>query len=353
MRILYGVTGCGLGHTMRARSLAQHLASRGHRVLLAASGRAVPVLRQHGLTVVAIDGMTMRFERGEMQRVRSLLELLRHAPAALAGNVQVALREVLAFGPQAVVTDFDSFAHAVSVALGVPIVSLDHQHVVDRFRHPREVRARVTSYGLARAVVAAKTPACDRYIVTSFFFPEGREGRATHLVGPVMRPEIEQATPARGDHVLVYQTASGDPRLLPALEALPQQRFVVYGLGREEERGRAGNVRLRAFDERRFVQELSGARAVIANGGFTTLAEAVYLGKPVLSVPLRRQSEQELNAAYVERLGIGVRADRIDPSVVARFLDREDSFVKLTDPRLRRGTADACQALDRALQEAA
>jgi uncharacterized protein (TIGR00661 family) len=40
MRILYGVTGEGLGHAMRSRVIADHLRARGHEVKLAASGRA-------------------------------------------------------------------------------------------------------------------------------------------------------------------------------------------------------------------------------------------------------------------------------------------------------------------------
>jgi uncharacterized protein (TIGR00661 family) len=335
---------------MRARALAQHLVARGHDVRLAASGRAVGILRRHGLEVVPIDGMTMQFHAGAMKRGRTLLDLLRRAPKALANNAAVGVREALAFAPDAVVTDFDSFAHAVGVVLGIPAISLDHQHVVDRFRHPHAIRSRLTSYRLARAVVSAKTPACARYIVTSFFFPETRQGRATALVGPVVRPEIERARPTRGDHVLVYQTTSGDPRLVPALEAIPKQRFVLYGLGRAERRG---NVELRAFDEGRFVEELASARAVIANGGFTTLSEAVYLGKPVLSVPIRRQTEQELNAAYVDFLGLGTTTAKIEPKAIAAFLERESSFSKMGDARIRSGTADACDALDRALAEAA
>jgi uncharacterized protein (TIGR00661 family) len=350
VRILYGVTGCGLGHTMRARALSQHLRSRGHEVKLAASSRAVGILRQHGLDVVAIDGMTMRFEAGEVRRGRTLVDLLRSAPHAIARNAEVAARDVLGFDPDAVVTDFDSFAHTMARILDRPVISLDHQHVVDRFRHPDPVRRRLSGYGLARTLVTAKIPGCDRYIVTSFFFPRARRGWITSLVGPVMRPEIERATPTRGDHVLVYQTTSGDPRLVPALRAVAGQRFVVYGLGREE---RHGNVELRAFDEGRFVAELASSRAVIANGGFTTLSEAIYLGKPVLSVPVKRQTEQELNAAYVDFLGLGMSAPGIDPGVVTRFLDRAGSFDATLDPRVRRGTADARDALDRALREAA
>jgi len=334
---------------MRARALAQHLVRAGHRVKLAASGRAAGILRRHGLDVVTIDGMTMRFARGEVQRGQSVLDLLRDEPRAIARNAEVALGSVLAFDPDAFVTDFDSFTSVLGVLLDRPVVSVDHQHVLDRFRHPRSVRRAVSSYRTACALVTAKTPRCAHYVVTSFFFPEPRWGSTT-LVGPVVRPEVTEATPTRGDHVLVYQTTSGDPQLLPALRAHPGVRFVVYGLGRDET---LGNVELRPFDEPRFVQDLASARAVVANGGFTTLSEAVYLSKPVLSVPVRRQPEQELNAAWLEEQGLGMRAERIDASVVGRFLARADAFVHEPDPRIRSGTHDAAAALDRALARAA
>jgi uncharacterized protein (TIGR00661 family) len=187
--------------------------------------------------------------------------------------------------------------------------------------------------------------------VTSFFFPEPRWGSTT-LVGPIVRPEVAAAKPTRGEHVLVYQTAAGDPRLLPALAAVPGVRFVLYGLGREQT---IGSVELRRFDESRFVAELASARAVIANGGFTTLSEAVTLGKPVLSVPVRGQTEQELNAAYLEELGIGARASHITPGVVSRFLARVNAgeLDREQDPRVARGTEDAKAAVERAIAEAA
>lgn len=350
MRILYGVTGCGLGHAMRARALAEHLVARGHTVKLAASGRAVGILARHGLDVVAIDGMTMRFAEGAVRRGRSLLDLLRSAPAAIARNARVACTEVLEFDPNALVTDFDSFTPILGVLLDRPVVSVDHQHVFDRFRHPRVVRRAVSTFHAASALVTAKTPRCAHYVVTSFFFPQPRWGTTT-LVGPIVRPEIAGAAASRDDHVLVYQTAAGDPRLVPALRAVRGVRFLIYGLAREET---LGNVELRRFDEARFVRDLGSSLAVIANGGFTTLSEAVVLGKPVLSIPMRGQPEQEMNAAWLELLGLGVRSTELDPSVVARFLDRADVFeAAARDPRIARGTRDAASALDYALAEAA
>ena len=349
MKILYGVTGCGLGHTMRARALAQHLEGRGHIVKLSASGRAVDILRGHGLDVCRIDGMTMRFAEGSARRAKSAYELLKQAPHATRFNAEVAWNDVLDFGPDLCITDFDTFTPIIGAILRRPVISVDHQHVLDRFRHPDGVKDRVSWFDTARMLVTAKTPRCDHYIVTSFFFPEAR-WKDTSLVGPILRREVEAAHPTDGEHVLVYQTTTGDPRLIPALQASPHQTFVLYGLGRDE---RLGNVELRPFDEACFVKDLASCRAVIANGGFTTLSEAVYLGKPVLSIPVRRQPEQELNAAWLEHLDLGMCAKRVDEHVVRRFLGRLGRFGNVRDARIGSGTNDAKNALDRAIAEAA
>jgi hypothetical protein len=71
----------------------------------------------------------------------------------------------------------------------------------------------------------------------------------------------------------------------------------VYGLRRDLTEDMVdGNVTYRPFGEARFIEDLRTARAVVAGGGFTLLSEAVFLHKPVLSVPVERQFEQVLNA---------------------------------------------------------
>ena len=153
---------------------------------LTASGRAVAILRRHGLDVVPIDGMAMHFRRGGVRRGRSLWDLVRRAPGAIVRNAQVALHEVLAFDPDLLVTDFDSFTPLVGALLRRPVISVDHQHVLDRFRHPTSVKEAVSLYRIARALVIAKTPRCEHYVVTSFFFPEARWG-STSLAPRVIR----------------------------------------------------------------------------------------------------------------------------------------------------------------------
>jgi uncharacterized protein (TIGR00661 family) len=340
MRILYGVTGEGLGHTMRARVLVAHLRAQGHTVKIAASGRAAEILARHHDDVVRISGLQLVQERGQLERLRTVAANARAAPRALAANLRVARALASAFPPDVVITDFDSFSYAVGRLAGAPIISIDHQHVLSRFMHPRAVRRQLSyDFALVRGLVRRKLPRCDRYIVTSFFFPAPRLECAatTRLVGPVLRPELLRLSVSDGGWLVLYQTGAGDPRLPAMLERVAPGRVRVWGAGRP-------------FSERGFLEDLAGASALVANGGFTALAEAAHLGKPVVSVPMRHQGEQELNAAWLAHSALGVNVRRPTVTRLRRALD------EATARRARRvadGTAEACRALDECLQEVA
>jgi uncharacterized protein (TIGR00661 family) len=340
MRILYGVTGEGLGHAMRSRVMAEHLRSQGHEIKLVASRRACTYLRRYFDDVEEIPGFTITYAKGGIGRMRTVYRNARLAKAAVRESIDLYRNPIVDFQPDVCVSDFDSFAHIFGRLLGRPVISIDHQHVLDRCEHPTLGRMRVP---LTRAVVRAKVPGCAHYIVTSFYQPplRPRAQGTTTLVGPILRPEVLALTPTTGDHVLVYQTATRD--LVEPLFAVFDQRFIVYGCHDDRT---VGNVTFRKFDESQFLTDLASARAVICNGGYTLISEALYLGKPVLSVPLRRHGEQQLNALYLEQLGLGRRADHPDANVFRDFLAR----VPRTAP-IAAGNALAFSTIDNLLEE--
>jgi uncharacterized protein (TIGR00661 family) len=128
----------------------------------------------------------------------------------------------------------------------------------------------------------------------------------------------------RGDHLLVY--SSGEEELLDTLRS-SGVRCRVYGMrGGPEETVAEGNLEFRPRSNEGFLEDLRSARGVVAGGGFSLLSEAVYLGKPVLSVPLQGQFEQVMNARYLQREGFGMCAMEVTPAVLAEFLERLDEF---------------------------
>ncbi len=322
MKILYGVVGEGMGHATRSRVVIEHLLSRGHELKVVVSGRAHGLLvrsfaGRERIDIDEIQGLFMRYEGNALDVGRSVLANLGKAPASLARNIAAYVR--LDFEPDAIVSDFESWAFFYGLNHDKPVISIDNMQVINRCEHPEEI-TRDPDFQLAKAAVKVKLPGAHHYIVTTFFRPPVRKERTT-LVPPILRPEILAARREPGKHVLVYQTAAANEALVPLLQSLPYE-FRLYGMRRDAV---LGNVILRDFSETGFVDDLRTARAVIAGGGFSLMGEAVHLRVPMYSVPIEGHYEQILNARYLAMLGYGRHGESFERDAIADFLDNAPS----------------------------
>ncbi|HYG69511.1 MAG TPA: glycosyltransferase family protein, partial [Anaeromyxobacteraceae bacterium] len=113
-----------------------------------------------------------------------------------------------------------------------------------------------------------------------------------------------------------------------------------------------GNLLWRPFSETRFVDDLRTAKGVVSGGGFTLMSESVYLHKPMLSVPVKKQFEQILNARYLERLGYGVTGEVITDALLDRFLERLPELERNLERHRQDGNAELLAKLDERLRAA-
>lgn len=317
MRILYGVTGEGMGHATRSRVILEHLLLRNHEIVVAVSGRAHKFLAERfrdrpGIRFHEIHGLHLKYDGNRLDVDASIWSNLRAGIQGLAKNVEAYFN--FDFEPTVVISDFESWAYLFGVNHFLPVISIDNMQIIDRCEHDPAFTDS-ESFRLAKTAVQIKLPGAHHYLITTFFHPPVRKERTT-LIPPILRPEILAAQREPGAHVLVYQTATSNQSLIPLLQSLPWE-FRVYGLGRE---GVEGNVKLRAFSEAGFIEDLRTARAVLAGGGFSLMSEAVHLRVPMFSVPLEQHFEQTLNALYLHQLGYGVCARRFEAEAIGDFL---------------------------------
>jgi uncharacterized protein (TIGR00661 family) len=355
VRILYGVVGEGMGHAIRSKVVCEHLVARGHEVKILVSGRAYALLSETFRDVVEIKGLTIRYVDNKMDRNGTFARNVLAAPSMLAANVGAYLDRVASFRPDAVISDFDSFAYFFAKRHRLPIVSIDNQQIISRAKLGKFAKEGVkVDYQMTKAFVRAKLPACDHYIVTTFFFPAIRKRYAkdTTFVPPIVRRAIIDAKKRvrAGDHVLVYQTSTSDTRLIDELNAVEDQKFVVYGLRKS---ARRGNCTLKEFSEAGFVEDLAAARAIVTNGGLTLIGEAVYLGKPIYSVPVGNQYEQILNARYLEELGYGLGAHRVEADVLRLFLREAPKYASRIAKHRQDGNRELFDVVDHVLDRLA
>lgn len=353
MRVLYGVVGEGMGHAIRSRVVLEHLLSQGHEVEIMASSRAADFLSERFAQVHRIHGLHIIYEENRVRRGRTLLSNVQDGGTALPQQIRAYFNMVEDFDPEIVISDFESWVYFYAKLHRLPIVSIDNMQIINRCRHdPDVVRGFRAEFELTRAFVKSKLPFCNHYLIATFFYPELRKERTT-LVPPLLRDEICSAVRSCGDHLLVYQTAEGHERL-PEVLASAGVPCRVYGM----RRGLSADVQegalcYRPFDERRFVEDLASARAVIAGGGFTLMSECVYLHKPVLSIPVAGQVEQVLNARYLQRAGYGRTADHIDADLLREFLQGLPAFEAKLEGYVQDGNRRALSELDGVLDRAA
>jgi uncharacterized protein (TIGR00661 family) len=357
VRILYGVVGEGMGHAIRSRVVLDALARR-HEIEVVVSGRAhdyLKAIESERLGVNRIWGLSLVYEDNRVRNFQTVLANLKGALVAggWPENIRAFFDLAERFRPEVVVSDFESWSYLFARANGIPVISIDNQQIVSRCEIPPEVtEGHEAEAQLTRAIVKAKLPGCLHYLVTTFFYPPVVRPRTT-LVPPILRPEVLAAHPEDGGHLLVYQTSTSDTSLLDHLRATGIE-CRIYGVRRgirAEER--EGSLRFRPFSDAGFVEDLRTARGVVANGGFTLLGEAVYLHRPVLSVPVGKQFEQVLNARYLEREGYGMAADAVDAKTLGRFLERIPDLRRNLEGYRQDGNALLLSRLDGLLDEVA
>lgn len=352
MRILYGVVGEGMGHATRSRVVLEHL-TKHHDVHIVVSGRARDYLAKRFENVHNIWGFTLNYEGNSVKKWQSVLQNLKGAVTGFPQNVRKYFELVDEFKPDAVISDFESFSYLFARNHFIPCISVDNMQIINRCKHEPELLAgHEAEFELTRGLVKSKLPGAYHYLITTFFYPEVRKERTT-LVPSILRPEIIAAKSEPGAHLLVYQTMTSNTALIEELRKSGIE-CRIYGFKRDLTGDvREDNLVFKPFSEAGFIDDLRTARGVVGGGGYTLMSEAVYLKKPMLSVPIGGQFEQVLNALYLQKLNYGMHAKALDGQVLGEFLERVDGCAKTLEGFTQDGNKVLLEKLDALLLEAA
>jgi uncharacterized protein (TIGR00661 family) len=326
MKILYGVPGEGMGHATRSKVIISYLLSQQHDVRVVASHRAFTFLNQEFPgRVTEIKGLHFAYKNAKISKGGTFLLNLKSAGKNLVHNYIKKLEIEHTFKADLVISDFESFAFVYAKIHQLPIISIDNMQVMNRCKLNIAIaKEEQGNFTLAKQIVKAKVPNCNQYLISSFFEAEITK-KNTQLVPPIIREAIIQASCSEGNHILMYQTSSSLKNVQETLAKLPHENFIVYGMNQNYT---AGNVQFKPFSEQEFIADFESAKAVIANGGFSFLSEAVYLKKPIYSFPIAGQFEQYMNAAYIEKLGYGRHFNSLGSDQIKAFLYELPHFKK-------------------------
>lgn len=327
MRIAYGVHGYSQGHAARALAVLPDLV-RHYDVRVYAGGDAYATLSGR-FDVERIPTMRYFYHRGRRSTIRTLRHSLPLFCELLTRGRSVrSLEKRLArFGPDVVISDAESWTHAVAKNLGIPRIGFDHFGMMVHCKLDLTLRDWLESL-VDRGVYSVLTGQPDRVLISSFYHLETHND-AIEVIPPLLRDEVHHLEPSRGDHLLVYLN-QGSAQLRPALlRALGRLKTPVrfYGTGRT---GRSGRIAYRAPSNEGFLRDLASCRAVVSTAGNQLVGEALRFGKPLLVMP-EATVEQRLNARAVAKLGIGevVDLERLTVTHLRGFVARTEKYAKV------------------------
>lgn len=314
--IFYCICGEGMGHAIRSSVIIDRIKDK-YDVYIFSSDRAYKYLNEKFDNVYKIGGFNTVYINNKVNNTKTLINALKRNPLNIKEGYEELYKKARKLSPDVIVTDFEIYATMVSKLLSIPLISLDNIHMITQtaIDYPPKHQGEMLK---AKGVIKSYVIKPKIHILTSFFYPKIKPKKRAVLYPPVIREDILKLKPTIEDHIIVYQTSKESVKLVEQLKSL-NEKFIVYGFNKDEI---DENLTYKLFNENEFYNDLASAKAVICNGGFTFISEAISLKKPIYSVPAIGNFEQTLNGFYVQKLGYGEYHEEMSPKKVEKFLKR-------------------------------
>ncbi len=321
--VFYCICGEGMGHAIRSSVIIDRIKEK-YDIYIFSSDRAYNYLKSKFDNVYEIGGFNTVYINNKVNNLKTLANALKRNPTNIKVGYETLYRKARELRPDVIVTDFEIYATTVSKLLNIPLISLDNIHMITqtKIQYPANKRIEMLK---AKGVIKTYVVKPKVHILTSFFYPPVRAKKNAVIYPPVIREDILKLKPSEGDHVIVYQTSKESVKLVRKLKSLKNEKFIVYGFNVNKT---DGNLTFKEFNEDEFYEDLASAKAVICNGGFTFISEAISLKKPIYSVPAIGNFEQTLNGYYVQRLGYGEYHEVMSAVRVKNFLEKIPIYKK-------------------------
>ncbi|CAG5011838.1 hypothetical protein DYBT9275_05036 [Dyadobacter sp. CECT 9275] len=333
MRIVFLVQGEGRGHLTQAIALGQMLRSAGHvvaGVMVGKSpGRVIPSFFYDQILAPVYDfdapNIIYNANGNGINLKKTVLTHLGYLPKYLR-SLRCIHRKVKDLQPDLIISFYEIYSGLYNLVYGtrVPMVCIAHQYLLlhPAFTFPVDSRfdKNVINFNSkATSWLAAKR------LALSFRPLPSREDLKITVVPPLLRKEIQYLQPVEGDFFLVYMTHhSLSNQIISWHKAHPKVQLQCFwdNADEPEELRLDDTLIFHQINSEKYLNLLTTCKALVTTAGFESVCEAMYLGKPVMMVPVPHHFEQQCNAIDGVISGAGVSSQTFDLSVIMEYLPR-------------------------------
>jgi uncharacterized protein (TIGR00661 family) len=286
MKILYAIQGTGNGHISRARDIIPCLMKKGELDVLISGTEADVDL---GFPVkYKFNGMSFVFGQ------KGGVDLFSTYKKAKLKRFYAEVRSLPIKDYDIVINDFEPVSAWACRLSHKDCIGLSHQAAVINKKSPHPPSKDI----VGKSILKKYAPVTDKY---GFHF----KSYSRKIFTPVIRSEIRASTSIRLPHFTVYLPAYSDEKIIKTLKEIRGIEWEVFSK-HSKESYQYKNISICPINNESFIRSLVTCTGVLCGAGFETPAEALFLQKKLMVIPMKGQYEQQCNAAALKEMGVPV-----------------------------------------------
>jgi len=335
-RFIFTVQGEGRGHLTQAISLTQIAREAGHEVVGyavgAVEGRIIPsfftdfigetpIIQYESPSINYGNGKSVQLGKTAMQGFTNFRTYWKSA-----SKLEAFIKQLQ---PDGIVNFYESITGIYNLKTGskIPCMSIGHQYLLlnenfesiaekalDRFL--LNINTKITAIG------------SKKLLGLSFRSIPNDLKRNIITVPPLLRQEVKAIQPQKGESWLAYLTHFRlADEIITWSEKHPEVKLDCFWDNPTHKTvyTYSDSLTFHPIDAEKYLEKMTHCAGLISTAGFESVAEAMYLGKPVMMVPVPTPIVQMITAHDGELSGAGVKASTFDLDIFHRYLPQHIS----------------------------
>lgn len=317
MNIFYAIQGTGNGHISRAIQLYPYLKKHGNVDFFLSGANAqlnynIPIKYKS-------NGVSLFYKHtGGLDYIKII--------KSLSFNLYQEAKALPVEKYDLVINDFEFVASLACSLKKKPCIQFGHQASFQSKKTPR-----------AKTVNPMGNLILENFVKSEKYLGLHFDSYDNNIYNPIIKDEIINAVPINDEHITVYLPQYSISHLEPYLLNECDIHFEVF-TNEVKSIVCKKNISYYPINNNSFTNSLIRCFGIITAGGFETPAEAMYMQKKILSIPIAHHFEQACNATALSKMGITV-IEKMDKSFSKIFKDwiNNSNTVKLN---LKHSTED-------------
>jgi len=163
----------------------------------------------------------------------------------------------------------------------------------------------------------------SKKLALSFQHFDDEPNKKLFVTPPLLRSIIQEQKITNEDHYLVYMVNDGYSKQVEDFhKKYPEIKIHCFWDKKKMpvEHKVDETLTFHQLDDKKFIQFMASCMGYLTTAGFESVCEAMYLGKPILMVPVKGHYEQSCNAIDAKRASAGISSDVFDLELLMDFI---------------------------------